>query len=66
MAMPDCCMASFVATGFASGFRAGERGERHTCPACGRVYVLKSEPTDDAHAVPGYKHLRWRLEEVTH
>jgi hypothetical protein len=35
-------MRSFVDVGFQPGFALSKRGDRHTCPTCGRVYVLRT------------------------
>ncbi len=40
--MAACCIESIVAVGFATGFELAAEGDRHTCPECGAVYVLKN------------------------
>lgn len=39
--MDRCCMQSFVAKGLREGFKLAAFGDRHTCEACGMVYVLQ-------------------------
>lgn len=39
--MDRCCAQSFVNKGFREGFKLAVFGDRHTCEACGQIYVLE-------------------------
>lgn len=41
MAMPECCVHSFVFKGLSERFELAKEGDEHQCEECGRVYVLK-------------------------
>lgn len=59
--MNDCCMKSFVAMGFRTGFALSEEGDRHTCPTCGQVFAMVKVPpagTDPPNRIT--THLEWR------
>jgi len=39
--MPRCCIESFALEGLRSRFALAAKGDRFTCPSCGRVYVMR-------------------------